>query len=72
MILDYTIPTRMLTKLPFKAASVSLVGRNLLILMKHTPNIDPESTYNNSNAQGLELAGVPPTRSLGVNINLKF
>jgi TonB-linked SusC/RagA family outer membrane protein len=72
LILDYTIPSRMLTKLPFKGASVSLVGRNLLILMKHTPNIDPESTYNNSNAQGLELAGVPPTRSLGVNINLKF
>ncbi len=72
LILDYSIPVRYLGKLPFKGASVSLVGRNLAILMKKTPNIDPESTYNNSNAQGLELAGVPPTRSLGVNINLKF
>jgi TonB-linked SusC/RagA family outer membrane protein len=72
VILDYSIPVRYLTKLPFKGASVSLVGRNLAILMKKIPNIDPESTYNNSNAQGLELAGVPPTRSMGVNINLKF
>ncbi len=72
VIVDFTIPTKVLGKLPFKAASVSIVGRNLAILMKNIPNIDPESTYNNSNAQGLELAGIPPTRSLGVNLNLKF
>ncbi|KAA9357633.1 SusC/RagA family TonB-linked outer membrane protein [Larkinella humicola] len=72
VIIDYTIPTRVFGKSPFKGASISLVGRNLAILMKKTPNIDPESTYNNSNAQGLELAGVPPTRTVGVNLNLKF
>lgn len=72
VIIDYTIPARLLNKMPFKAASVSIVGRNLAILMKHTPNIDPESTYNNTNAQGLEFAGSPPTRSMGINLNLKF
>jgi hypothetical protein len=72
IIIDYTIPARLLEKLPFKGASVSLVGRNLFILKKFTPNIDPESTYNNSNAQGLELAGVPATRTVGLNLNLKF
>lgn len=72
IIIDYTIPTRMLSKMPFKGASISIVGRNLAILMKNTPNIDPESTYNNSNAQGLELSGVPTTRTVGVNLNLKF
>lgn len=72
IIIDYTIPARLLEKLPFKGASVSLVGRNLFILKKFTPNIDPESTYNNSNAQGLELAGVPATRTVGFNLNLKF
>ncbi|GAB3785831.1 SusC/RagA family TonB-linked outer membrane protein [Spirosoma horti] len=72
IIIDYTIPARLLNKMPFKAASISIVGRNLAILMKHTPNIDPESTYNNTNAQGLEFAGTPSTRSVGVNLNLKF
>jgi hypothetical protein len=62
----------MLGKSPFKAASVSLVGRNLLILSKHTPNIDPESNYNAGNAQGLEWYGAPPVRSFGVNVNFKF
>ncbi|WP_128547071.1 SusC/RagA family TonB-linked outer membrane protein [Larkinella soli] len=72
VIIDYTLPARIYARTPFKGISVSLVGRNLAILMKHTPNIDPESTYNNTNAQGLELAGVPPTRSMGLNVNLKF
>ncbi len=72
IIIDYSIPSKVLGRSPFKSASVSIVGRNLLILMKHTPNLDPESTYNNSNAQGLELAGVPATRTVGVNLNLKF
>ena len=72
VIIDYTIPARIFGRSPIKGASISIVGRNLAILMKHTPNIDPESTYNNSNAQGLELAGVPPTRTVGVNLNLKF
>jgi TonB-linked SusC/RagA family outer membrane protein len=72
IIIDYTVPAKWLVKMPFKAASVSIVGRNLAILKKYTPNIDPESTYNNSNAQGLELGGAPSTRTLGVNLNLKF
>lgn len=72
IIIDYTLPTKWLGRSPFKAASVSIVGRNLAILMSKIPNIDPESTYNNSNAQGLELAGVPSTRTFGLNLNLKF
>ena len=72
IILDYSIPARYFGKSPFKGISVSLVGRNLAILMKKTPNIDPESTYGSGNAQGYEFAGVPTTRSIGVNLNLKF
>ncbi len=48
------------------------MGRNLATLMKHTPNIDPESSVNNTNGQGLELSGYPVVRSFGVNVNLKF
>ena len=52
--------------------NISLVGRNLAVLKKDTPNIDPESNYTNGIAQGLELAGVPPFRSYGLNLNIKF
>ena len=52
--------------------TMGIVGRNLAILKKYTPNIDPESTYNNSNAQGLEYAGAPATRTFGVNLNARF
>jgi len=34
----------------------------------HTDNIDPESAYNNTNGQGLELNGYPATRNVGFNV----
>ncbi|MVT11774.1 SusC/RagA family TonB-linked outer membrane protein [Chitinophaga tropicalis] len=55
-----------------QGVSVSLVGRNLFYIKKSTPNIDPESNYSNTNAQGLEYAGLPTTRSFGLNLNVKF
>ncbi|MNY27720.1 hypothetical protein D3C86_1616470 [compost metagenome] len=68
----YTLPSSVLSKTPFRSASLSIVGRNLWTIHKNTPNIDPESAYNNSNAQGLELNGYPMTRNVGFNLNLKF
>ena len=69
----YTFPSSMLTKTRFiKGLSLSLVGRNLWTIMKHTPNIDPESCINNTNAQGLELNGYPASRNIGFNLNVKF
>jgi len=66
----FPIPVRM--KKLIKSVNLSLVGRNLAILLKHTPNIDPESSINNTNGQGLEQSGFPPTRSWGINLNVKF
>jgi TonB-linked SusC/RagA family outer membrane protein len=72
--LGYNIPKSFLVnKIPFvKSLSISLVGRNLWTIVKHTPNIDPESAYNNTNGQGLELNGYPATRNIGFNLNVKF
>ena len=53
-------------------ATFSIVGRNLWIIHKNIPNVDPESNLNVGNAQGTELAGVPQTRSIGFNVNLRF
>ncbi len=71
--LTYQFPTSLLTKLKYvKGLTISLIGRNLWTIMKHTDNIDPEAAYNNSNGQGLELNGYPYQRNVGFNVNLKF
>jgi hypothetical protein len=70
IILGYTFPSK-LFKNKIKEASISFVARNLFFLMKKTDNIDPEGDYT-SNAFGLELGGVPTSRTYGLNLNLKF
>ncbi len=72
LTLGYQLPQHIVSNLPFSAASVSVVGRNLWLIHSKVDNIDPESTYNTSNGQGLEWFGVPQTRSFGLNVNLKF
>jgi len=71
IILNYSFKTFNVKNTPVKF-TVGLVGRNLAILKKYTPNIDPESSYNNGNAQGLEYAGAPATRTFGINLNARF
>jgi len=72
LTLNYSLPSNILQNTFIKGISVSLVGRNLWTVVKHVPNIDPESSLNNGNGQGLELSGFPATRSMGVNVNFKF
>lgn len=66
----YTFPTKLFGN-TVKGATLSFVGRNLFYLMKKTDNIDPESDYT-SNAKGLELGGVPASRTYGLNLSVKF
>lgn len=68
--LGYTFPGKMFNNV-IKGATLSLVGRNLFYIHKKTDNIDPESTYS-LNAAGLELGGVPPTRTFGLNLSVKL
>ncbi len=71
--LSYNIPKPVYEKLGFvKGASVSLLGRNLAILMSRAPGIDPESQLYSNNSQGVEYNNLPLTRSWGFNVNLKF
>lgn len=71
--LSYSFPTKLLHKTKvIQALSLSFVGKNLWIIKKSTPNMDPESNFTNTNAQGIELSQIPGTRSLGFNLNVKF
>lgn len=66
----YNFPAKVF-KNKINGLSLNLVARNLFILMKKTENIDPESSYN-ATIIGLELGGLPPARTFGFNLNVKF
>ena len=70
--IGYNLPSDMLEGSFITNATVSLIGRNLLLLSNSSDNIDPESSYSAGNAVGLERAGMPVPRTIGLNINLKF
>jgi TonB-linked SusC/RagA family outer membrane protein len=58
---------------PLKGVRLSFVANNVLMLKKWVPNIDPESFgYGSDNIVGLESTGLPTTRSMGFNLNVKF
>jgi hypothetical protein len=70
--LIYALPEKLFEKTPIRGISIGLVGRNLAILKKNIPNIDPETANTSGNVQGIE-GGVKPTeRSMGFNINVRF
>ncbi len=68
----YDLPQKWLNKTPMKTLNFSFVARNLACLLKHTPNIDPEASYSNSNSQGLDYFGLPATRTFGFNLRATF
>ncbi|MEO8532611.1 MAG: SusC/RagA family TonB-linked outer membrane protein [Flavobacterium sp.] len=73
VIFGYQLPIEKIKGLSkLQGASVSFVARNLFILYKKTPNVDPESVFSAGNAQGVEQFGVPKTRSFGLSLNVKF
>jgi TonB-linked SusC/RagA family outer membrane protein len=58
---------------PINSVKLSIVANNVAMLKKWVPNIDPDSFgYTSDNIVGLESTGVPTTRSLGFNLNVKF
>jgi TonB-linked SusC/RagA family outer membrane protein len=71
--LGYLFSPGLLDKTPFQAINVSLVARNLVTLMKHTRNFDPEDQFSSlPGYAGLEGIGIPQTRTYGINLNFKF
>ena len=56
----------------FNRIKASLVGHNLFFFYKDAPH-DPNVTLSTGNAlQGVDVLGLPSTRSIGLNINLTF
>lgn len=72
--LTFGLPKSLLTKITLiKTADFSIVGRNLWIIHKNTPNSDPEDGLGAGNlAQGYQSGSYPSVRTLGANLRLSF
>jgi TonB-linked SusC/RagA family outer membrane protein len=59
--------------LPFvQSASISLIARNLFFIYKDAP-FDPNVALSTGEGlQGVDVLGMPSTRSIGLNLNLTF
>lgn len=68
VVLSYNLPRKILNNLPIQAASVSLVGRNLLYFAEKK-DIDIEQYSGFDTYSGLQT---PTTRRFGINISLTF
>jgi hypothetical protein len=56
-----------------RSLRLSAVANNVLLLKKWVPNIDPEQFgFSSDSLVGLEATGIPTTRNIGFNLNVKF
>ncbi len=72
VILSYQLPVKKINLVKLQSASISFIARNLFTLYSKTDGFDPESNNLVTNDQGYESFGVPRTRTMGVNLMLKF
>lgn len=68
------VPRRWLGRVPVSGMTVGLEGRNLLLLYKKVPHIDPEVGLFGSASEGagIEWDVLPSARSLGLNVQVQF
>ena len=71
--LDYRLPATLMSKTPFRGASIAVVGRNLF-LWTENPHFDPEtmSMGGGTLRPGVENMAYPSARSVGVNLRLSL
>jgi outer membrane receptor protein involved in Fe transport len=71
--LGYDLTKFIPVRWPVKGLKLDLVANNVLIFKKWVDNIDPETFgFGSDNQVGLEAPGLPTTRGLGLNLNVKF
>jgi hypothetical protein len=71
--LGYDFSKYLPAKWPIKGVRLNLVANNLLIIKKWVDNIDPETFgFGSDNQVGLESPGMPTSRGIGLNLNVKF
>ncbi|HMG08980.1 MAG TPA: TonB-dependent receptor, partial [Mucilaginibacter sp.] len=71
-IVGYTLPQKTIAKLPIKEVTFQLIGRNLWIIHKNLPYADPEDGLSSGNLQGYQVGSYPTTRTISLNLKLRF
>ena len=61
-----------LQRVGIRSLNLSLLGRNLWIIHKNTPDIDPEIGMGAGNYVGMETNAIPSVRSMGFNLKVNF
>lgn len=67
----YRLPQKMLQRTAMKGASVSFIGRNLM-LWSDVPHIDPEVSAYDGQFVGVETMSLPSIRNFGMSVNVSF
>ncbi|HEX6428007.1 MAG TPA: SusC/RagA family TonB-linked outer membrane protein [Niastella sp.] len=71
--ISYSLPSSIFGKVKaIKGIDISVFGRNLWIIHKNLPYADPEETVSAGNLIGMQSGAYPTTRSIGMNVRLKF
>ena len=68
--LAYELPSSVAAHFGFSAATVALVGHNLLLWAKQS-TIDPETAFDTGNRQGVENGQLPTARSWGFTVSVR-
>jgi hypothetical protein len=72
--LSYDLSSLVGSKVKFvKGVQLNLSCRNVAIIKKYVPDIDPEQVASSGDLRaGYEAVALPTTRNWGVNLNVKF
>ncbi|WP_106829007.1 SusC/RagA family TonB-linked outer membrane protein [Parabacteroides pacaensis] len=70
--LGYRLPSRWMKKTFLQSAKISFVARDLFYFYKNAP-VNPEGAFSREDyAQAFEFGTMPPTRSFGFTLNIKY
>ncbi|HZG26284.1 MAG TPA: SusC/RagA family TonB-linked outer membrane protein [Chitinophagaceae bacterium] len=71
--LEYSLPVKLLTRSFVRQVSIALYGRDLAMITNF-PMFDPETAALNGSTllPGVEMGQLPSTRTMGMNVTLKF
>ena len=70
--LGWSLPSKWLHRTPLKSVRISAVARDLCFIFKNAP-VNPEGAIGRADSsQAFELGSLPPTRTMGFSLNVKF
>ncbi len=74
LTLSYRLPSKLISRTPFRSIGVGLFGRNLFYFQRNTDGYAPEaSQFNvNNSSLGLESTSLPMLRTFGINLNIEL